>query len=111
MYYLMRLANGEVFTIHIDGNEYVAIWPDEESAMRYKERNPDLLTYLPARIDGRMVERKLRPLATLRPLRFWLLDATDPAADLYSGRIVEWPAVLEAAGYSSPFEIGVRKEG
>jgi hypothetical protein len=111
MYFLMRRANGDVFTLTIAGNEYVAIWPDADSAMRYKERNPELLTYLPARIDRQMVERKLKPLATLRPLRFWLLDADDPAAELDSGRIVEWPALLEAAGYSSPLEMGMRKEG
>lgn len=111
MYFLMRRANGDLFTLAIEGKEYVAVWPDEASAIRYKERNPELLTYLPARIDRRMVERKLRPLMTVRPLRFWLLDRDDPAAEFESGRIIEWPTALEAAGYGSPVEIGRRKEG
>jgi hypothetical protein len=97
--YAMRRANGDLFTLIIDGNDYVALWPDEISARRYKSANPELLVYLPVRIDRSIVERKLKPLATERPLRFWLLDEKDPAAEFESGRIIQWPAVLEAAGY------------
>jgi hypothetical protein len=98
--YVMKRANGDLFTLTIGGNDYIALWPDELTLMRYKAANPELLVYLPARIDRAMVERKLKPIATERPLRFWLLDEKDPAAEFDSGRIIEWPAVLEAAGYS-----------
>ena len=98
--YLMKRANGDLFTLTVGGNEYVAVWPNEFAARRYKARNPELLVYLPARIDRALVERKLGRLLHEQSLRFWLLDENDPAAGFNRGRMVEWPAVLEAAGYS-----------
>jgi hypothetical protein len=97
--YLMRKANGEPFWLELDGNRYLALWPSHQAALRYKAKNPELVVFLPAKLDRNWAIR-LRQMAIGETMRFWLLDEEDPSASFESGRIIEWPDILSAAGYA-----------
>jgi hypothetical protein len=97
--YLMRKANGEPFWLELDGSRYLALWPSQEAALRYKAKNPELMVFLPVRLDRSWVVR-LGQMAAIEAMRFWLLDEDDPSASFESGRIVQWRDILRAAGYA-----------
>ena len=99
--YLMRRANGDLFTLSFDDREYIAIWPEETSARRFKSANSALAVYWPVLIDKNVVEKRLRKLPNQDNMKFWLLDDYDVSLDLENGRTAEWPEVLQAAGYAS----------
>lgn len=79
-YYILRKANGEVFTLEVNGVSYVAVWGDERDVRRSKSANPDLMVYIPAPADERFLKRRFGD----RPIRFFLVDGRDP--DLRTGR-------------------------
>jgi hypothetical protein len=49
--YVMRRANGDLFTEEIEGRLLIPVWSSRETVARYKERNPKLINFLPARLD------------------------------------------------------------
>lgn len=79
-FYILRRANGEVFTISINGAPYVAVWESELGVRRSKNMNPDLMVYVPVAPNRRLVERQFAG----EPVKFFLVDSSDP--DLTSGR-------------------------
>lgn len=86
--HVLRRANGDLFTEEVGGRTYVPIWSSEGSARRYKERNPELLIYFPARLDRRLIKRITSRADAGGAVEFFLLSDDDPDADLSDGRPV-----------------------
>ena len=84
--FVMRRANGELFTEESDGNLRIPVWSSEEALARYKERNPELMTFLPARLTRAMITRIGSGPAREGATGFFLLAEDDPDADLDQGR-------------------------
>jgi hypothetical protein len=87
-YYILRRANGEVFTLERNGVSYIAVWADERDVRRSKSANPDLMLYVPAPVTGRFLKRRFGD----RELRFFLVDGRDP--DLKRGREITPEEIL-----------------
>ena len=83
--YLMRRANGDLFTEEVQGKVRIPVWSSRDAADRYKARNPELSVFLPARLD-RLLMNKVKTLNNEGPVEFFLLSAEDPNASLYEGR-------------------------
>jgi hypothetical protein len=92
-YYILRRANGEIFTLQRDGVTYVAVWADERDVRRSKSANPDLMVYVPAPVSERVLRQRLGD----RPIRFFLVDGRDP--DLKTGREISPEEVLGQAAF------------
>ena len=82
--YVMRRANGDLFTEEVQGKMRIPVWSSRDTADRYKARNPELSVFLPARLDRPLFNK----IKTLREesAEFFLLSEEDPNADLYEGR-------------------------
>ena len=83
--YVMRRANGDLFTEEVQGKIRIPVWSSRDAADRYKARNPELSVFLPARLD-RLVLNKMKTLTAEGPVEFFLLSHEDPNASLYEGR-------------------------
>jgi hypothetical protein len=79
-FYILRRANGEVFTISINGEAHLAVWDSELGIRRSKNLNPDLIVYVPVPLERRLINKHFAG----EPIKFFLVDGTEP--DLTSGR-------------------------
>ncbi len=79
-YYVLRRANGDILTLEVDGVSYVAVWASEQDLRRSKSANPDLMVYVPAPLERRLLRMRFGD----QPVRLFLVDARDP--DLRTGR-------------------------
>jgi hypothetical protein len=84
--FVMRRADGELFTEEIDGKWIVPLWSSDHALARYKERNPELLTFLPARLTRSLLNKIRSGLAGAGTTGFFLLGDDDPDADLDDGK-------------------------
>lgn len=89
--FVMRRANGDVFTEEIDGKLRVPVWSSELALARYKERNPELMIFLPARLTRSLLDKVRGKLDKEGIPEFFLLTEDAPEADLEMGR----PITLE----------------
>jgi hypothetical protein len=83
--YVMRRANGDLFTEEMQGKVRIPVWSSRDAADRYKARNPELSVFLPARLD-RLLLNKIKTLNNDGPVEFFLLSDEDPNASLDEGR-------------------------
>jgi hypothetical protein len=98
--YVMRRANGDLFTVEAEGERRIPVWPSKEAAARYKARNPDLMVFFPALLDRSILLRAAAKPESAAPPRFLLLPEDSPDANLYEGRLVAVEEVfLEGAGW------------
>lgn len=91
--FVMRRADGEPFTEEIKGERVVPIWSSEDALARYKERNPELLTFLPFRLTPSLLSRIRSGLAGAGTSGFFLVADDDPDADLDEGEPVSLEAI------------------
>lgn len=89
--FVMRRANGDVFIEEIDGTLRVPVWSSEQALARYKERNPELMIFLPAHLTRSLIDKVRSRLGTDSSPEFFLLTEDAPEADLYNGK----PITLE----------------
>ena len=85
----MRRANGDWFALDVEGIRRVLVFRSLIGAWRARAKNDDLALFWPAPID----ERALAEFAAANdecPVSFWLVDEDDPAADLRTGRPLEY---------------------
>lgn len=83
--FVMRRADGELFTEEINGKPILPLWSGEDVLARYKERNPELMTFLPTRLTRALLSRIRSGLAGAGATGFFLLTDDNPDADLYDG--------------------------
>ncbi len=84
--FVMRRADGELFTEEVNGGLAVPVWSNEVALARYRERNPELMTFLPARLTRSLIDRIASGAIAQKPAGFFLLAEDDPNADLDEGR-------------------------
>lgn len=87
-YYLLRKANGDILTVEIKGKEYIAVWDSDTAVRRSKRANPELMVYVPAVVDRRLIERKFPNPS----VSFFLVDSRDP--DLRTGHEISADELL-----------------
>jgi hypothetical protein len=92
--FVMRRANGDVFSEEIDGKLLIPLWSSEDALARYKERNPELLIFLPMRLTRSLIAKIGSGLAGEGAAEFLLLDEDDPDADLDVGRQIPLEGIL-----------------
>ena len=83
--YVMRRANGDLFTEEIGGRISVPLLSTRDLVDRYKARNPELAVFFPAPLDSRM-KKKMKALGLEQSAEFFLLSDDDPDAYLDKGR-------------------------
>ena len=88
---MMRRANGELFTLPLNGRAHIALWPSTQSAFYYKARNPELLVFLPALVASPFGQKRLAALRS-EGMGLFLLTATG-RAQLGDGRELSWEAI------------------
>ncbi len=85
---IMRRANGELFTLTLEGREHLALWPSLQSAIRYKVRNPELLVFLPASVTSAFGQKSLAPMQK-ENIGLFLFDDTGNA-HFRDGETISW---------------------
>ena len=84
--YVMRRANGDLFTTELDGRFQIPIWINLEAVARYRARNPELMTFLPARLSRPLMRKIQSGLGREGTKEFLLLSEAAPDAYLNDGR-------------------------
>lgn len=84
--YVARRANGDVFTEVIGERLQIPIWTSPEAVARYKERNPELMTYMPARLSRPLIKKIESGLGPEGTSALFLLSEDAPDAYLNNGR-------------------------
>jgi hypothetical protein len=105
--FVMRRANGDLFTQERGRKLYVPVWSSEEALSRYKERNPELLIFLPMRLTRSVINKVEGGSHNVRA-EFLLLDENDPDADLGDGEPISLEEIFpggKQAPQSAPLEL------
>ena len=97
---IMRRANGELFTLTLKGQEYLALWPSLQSATHFKVRNPELLAFVPAMATSAFGQKILAHLQKEKMGLFLLSDTGD--AHFRDGRKISWEEIETILPASSP---------
>jgi hypothetical protein len=90
-YFVMRRANGDLFTEEVNGKLVVPVWRSTDGVARHQARNPELITFLPARLDRKAISKASRDGLDMS---FFLVSEDDPEADLDEGRPLSAQEVL-----------------
>ena len=98
--FVMRRADGDLFTEEIAGKPSIPIWSSEEALARYKERNPELMTFLATRLTRSLIKRVRSGLAGQTPIGFFLLAEDDPNADLDDGRLISLEEIFPGSEHT-----------
>ncbi|HKP12176.1 MAG TPA: hypothetical protein VJZ91_08710, partial [Blastocatellia bacterium] len=98
---VMRRANGDLFTVEVGGRPVIPVWSSRDAVARYRERNPELLTYVPARLDDALMRRVAGPSGE-RHATFFLMSEDAPDAKLNRGRVISADDLLPAGNLTSP---------
>ena len=91
---VMRRANGDLFTRETNGQPRIPVWSSRAACARYRERNPELLTYSPARLDEALITRIAGDASGERHTTFFLMAEDAPDANLDRGRAISLDRLL-----------------
>ena len=97
---VMRRANGDLFTEEVNQRTVIPVWSSRDAVARYRERNPELLTYLPARLNDALL-RRIRQRQDAHAT-FFLMSEDAPDANLKRGRVVAFDELVFASNLASP---------
>lgn len=100
--FVMRRANGNLFTREIDGKLVTPVWSSRDAIARYKERNPELMIFLPARLDRSTIKRVTSGFGTEGTTQFFLLSDDAPDAYLDEGRLIAPEEIISGDQTASP---------
>jgi hypothetical protein len=98
--FVVRRANGDIFTEEIDGKPTIPVWSSVDAIERYKERNPELITFIGAPLTRSLIGRIGNVLAAEGTPRFFLLAEDDPDADLDDGRPISVDEIFPQGEHS-----------
>lgn len=99
--YVMRRANGDLFTEEMGGRLRVPVWTSLEATARYKERNPELMIFLPTRLTGPLMRKIESGLGREGTAEFFLLSENATDAYLDDGRPVSLEEIFPESGITS----------
>jgi len=94
---IMRRANGELFTLQRKGVEHLALWPSLRSANHYKQRNRELLVFVPSSTASAFGKRSLAAVHDEQMPLFLLAD--DGNARFRDGRSMTWAELDSCESY------------
>jgi hypothetical protein len=97
--YVMRRANGDLFTKETKGRVRIPIWSSEDAVARYKAHNPELAVFLPTRLE-RSVLKKVTEIGSAGGTEFFLLSDDSPSARLFDGRLIKPEELFEDRQHS-----------
>ena len=100
--YVARRANGDLFAAEIDGRLQIPIWASLEEAARYRERNPELMTFLPARLSRPLMKKIQSGLGREGTKDFLLISDYAPDAYLNNGRPISLEEIFPDGETASP---------
>jgi len=84
----------------------IPVWSSQEALARYKERNPELMTFLATRLTRSLINRLGSRLTGEGAAGFFLLSEDDPDADLDDGRPVSLEEIFpESEHIQQPAQI------
>jgi len=96
-YYILRKANGDILTINVQGKQYIAVWESEGAVRRSKLNNPDLIVFVPAQVDRRLIERRFPNL----DVPFFLVNIREPnlqtGSEISRAELFDEPELAQAA--------------
>jgi hypothetical protein len=98
---VMRRANGKFFMEEVNGKRRIPLWSSEDALARYKERNPHLITFLPARLTDSLLDRIRSAAGNEGATEFFLLADDSPDASLDDGRPISLEEVFAASEHST----------
>lgn len=98
--FVLRRANGDLYTEQAGEELRVPVWSSRESVERYRERNPALRVFFPARLERRLLTKALGGNGARRDAAPFLLSEDSPDASLSDGRTVGIDELLPAVGDS-----------
>ena len=96
--FVLRRANGDLFTQEINGKLGIPVWSNEEMVNRYRERNPELMTFVGARLTRSLIDKIGNRLGNEGTVDFFSLAEDDPDADLENGRPISLEEILPGGG-------------
>jgi hypothetical protein len=96
---VMRRANGDLFTEEVNGRVVIPVWSSRDIVARYRERNPELLTYLPARLNDALLRRLCE--REDGHATFLLMSEDAPDANLKRGRVIATDELLLRSNLAS----------
>ncbi|HEX8185595.1 MAG TPA: hypothetical protein VF747_12605 [Blastocatellia bacterium] len=99
--YVMRRANGDLFAEEIDGKLKIPIWVGLEAVARYRERNPELMTFLPAPLSRPLMQKIQSGLGREGAKEFFLLSEDAPDAYLDNGRPISLEEIFQEGEITS----------
>ena len=100
--FVMRRANGNLFSQEINGELVIPVWSGREAVARYKERNPELMIFLPARLDRSTTKKVTSGRGVEGTTRFFLLSDDAPDAYLDEGRLITLEEIFPEGQIASP---------
>ena len=100
--FVVRRANGNLFTREINGKLVIPVWSSRDAVARYKERNPELMIFLPARLDSSTIKRVTGGIATEETMQLFLLSDDAPDAYLDEGRLIVPEEILTGDQNATP---------
>jgi hypothetical protein len=104
--FVMRRADGDLFTKEVNGKVIVPLGSSEDALARYKERNPELMTFRPTRLTRSLINQIGSGLAAKGTTGFLLLAEDDPGADLDDGRPISLEGItLEGVLIPQPAQV------
>jgi hypothetical protein len=95
---VMRRANGDLFSENINGKLAIPVWSNAEALARYKERNPELMTFVAARLTRSLINKIGKRLGNVWTAEFFRLTEDDPDADLEDGRPISLEEIFPGSG-------------
>jgi len=100
--FVMRRANGDLFSEEIQGKLGIPVWSNEEALARYKERNPELMTFVGARLTRSLISRIGRGPGNDGTTEFFRLAEDNPDADLEDAKPISLEEILRVGGHILP---------
>jgi hypothetical protein len=80
----------------------IPVWSSRDAVARYKERNPRLMIFLPARLDPSTIKRVKSGLGKEATTRLFLLSDDAPHAYLDEGRVISLEDIFLRGEIASP---------
>ncbi len=84
-WFVLRRANGDLFSEEIGGKVRIPVWSSAEAVQRFKVHNPELLIFLPTRLTAALAQKSKSRFGADANLEFFLLSDETPAAELDEG--------------------------
>jgi hypothetical protein len=100
--FVLRRANGNLFTQEINGKLVIPVWSSRDTVARYKERNPELMIFLPARLDRSTIKKVKSGPGDEGAAQFFLLSEDAPDAYLDEGRLITSEEIFPEGQIASP---------